>query len=226
MNIYLDIETIPAQPETETKAEIAKTISAPAQMSKPETIAEWHNGAGKYAGVKDAAIEEQYRKTSFDGAHGEIISLAYGKDDGFRDVFYRSLDGDERGLLTRAFDSISESLGRGNAVFFVGHNIPWDLKFIWQRAVILRVAPPFEIPYWGRHGSNFWDNMQAWAGYNQRVSQENLCKAFGIEGKPDDIDGSKVWDFVKRGDVKRVSEYNLDDIEKVIAIYNRIKFIY
>ena len=225
MNIYLDIETIPAQPEDVTKAEIAKTVSAPAQMSKPETIAEWHSGIGKYAGVKDAAIEDQYRKTSFDGAHGEIISLAYGTDSGKREVFYRNLRDSEADLLKEAFGSISESLGRANSVFFVGHNIPWDLKFIWQRAVILRVAPPFEIPYWGRHGTNFWDNMQAWAGYNGKISQDNLCKAFGIKGKPDDIDGSKVWDFVKRGDVKRVSEYNLDDIWKVIAIYNRIKFI-
>ncbi len=56
MNIYLDIETIPAQPEEKTKAEIAKTIEAPAAMKKAETIADWHNGAGKYAGVKDAAI--------------------------------------------------------------------------------------------------------------------------------------------------------------------------
>ena len=77
MNVFLDIETIPEQPEESVKTEIAKTIEAPAQMKKAETIAEWHNGAGKYAGVKDAAIEKAYRDTSFDGAKGEICTMSW-----------------------------------------------------------------------------------------------------------------------------------------------------
>ena len=44
-NIFIDIETIPEQPEEAVKARIAETIKAPATMKKAETIAEWHNGA-------------------------------------------------------------------------------------------------------------------------------------------------------------------------------------
>ena len=92
MNLFIDIETIPQQPEAEAKTEIAKNIQAPAQMSKAETIAAWHAGEGSYAGVKDALIEETYRKTSFDGAKGEIISIAFAVDDFIlqfgKEVFY------------------------------------------------------------------------------------------------------------------------------------------
>lgn len=50
MNTFIDIETIPQQPEAKTKAVIAENIKAPAQMKKPETISAWHNGEGSYAG--------------------------------------------------------------------------------------------------------------------------------------------------------------------------------
>ena len=228
MNIYLDIETIPKQPEEETKAEIAKTIEAPAQMKKPETIAEWHDGKWTYAGVKDAAIEDAYRKTALDGGKGEIISVSFASSLDDVSVGARDLDQSEKELLKDVFDSIVDmSCNHGSkvGVHFVGHNIPWDLKFIWQRAVILGVNPPFKLPFSGRHNSDYYDNMQAWAGYNQRISQSNLSKSLGLPDKPDDIDGSKVWDFVKAGNVERVAEYNKDDVESVINIYNRINFI-
>ena len=67
--------------------------------------------------------------------------------------------------------------------------------------------------------------MQAWAGYKGRISQDNLAKALGIPGKPDDIDGSKVWDFVKAGKVDRVAEYNTYDVATVVEIHRRINFL-
>lgn len=230
MNVFIDIETIPAQPEAETKAEIAKTIEAPAQMKKAETIAEWHNGEGKYAGVKDAAIEEAYRKTALDGAKGEIISVSY--SDG-KDILVTARElGDseynEKQLLKSVFnhiETICDNHGSKVEPYFIGHNISWDLKFLWHRAVILGVKPPFKLPFGGRHKSDYYDNMQAWAGYNQRISQDNLCKALGLDGKRDEVTGSNVWDFVKAGEVEKVAEYNKHDVEDVIKIYNRINFI-
>ena len=73
MNIYIDIETIPTQPETDAKLDIAETIKPPASMTKAETIADWHAGSGKYAGVKDRKIDEAYRKTALDGTRGETL---------------------------------------------------------------------------------------------------------------------------------------------------------
>ena len=220
---FLDIETLPAQPEDEAKAIIAETIKAPATMKKQETIDDWHNGAGKYAGVKDAAIDAEYRKGSFEGAKGQICSIAYAIED--QDVIVDATGtGDDRELLVNFFRSLDLQL-KDRPPFFIGHNIgAFDLKFLFHRAVILGIKPPFELPFSGRHNQHFFDNMQAWAGFGGRISQDNLCKALGIEGKPDDIDGSKVLDVYKAGGIKRIAEYNADDVTKARMIYKRLTF--
>jgi predicted PolB exonuclease-like 3'-5' exonuclease len=223
MDIYLDIETIPAQPEEETKAEIEKSIKAPAAMKKPETIAEWHEGKGKYAGVKDALIEEQYLKTSFNGALGEVISIAYSVE-GSKEIksFSRSLDDQEWVMIDKAIQSLANDL-QGMTPFFIGHNIPFDLKFLFHRCVILGIKP-VRLPFDGCHGSQFYDTMQAWEGFKRMISQDKLCKYLGIEGKPDDIDGSKVWEYAKADRIGEIEAYNRDDVSKVIAIHNRLTF--
>lgn len=224
MNVFFDIETIPAQPEAATIAAIALNIQAPAAMSKPETIDAWHKGEGKYAGEKEALIQETYRKTALDGGKGEIISIAWAIEDGQILCVSRSLGESERDMLAFFFGALRKSLTM-RPPFFVGHNIGgFDLKFLYHRAVILGVNPGFDLGQWGRHGSNFFDTMLAWAGWGNRISLDNLCAALGMPGKPDDIDGSKVWDFVKAGNVARVAEYNRDDVAKIRTIYGRMKF--
>ena len=225
MNTFIDIETIPQQPETESKAVIAESIKAPAKMTKAETIADWHSGAGKYAGAKDALIEKTYRDTSFDGSKGEIISIAWAQDDEDIQSVSRELGESEADMLEKFFATI-RPLGSRRPPFFVGQYIAgFDLKFLFHRAVILGVNPMLDLPFSGRHGLQFYCTQQAWAGFGGRMSQDNLCKAFGIEGKPDDIDGSKVWDFVKAGKINEVEAYNRDDVHKNRIIYNRLNFI-
>ncbi|WP_299077737.1 hypothetical protein [uncultured Paraglaciecola sp.] len=223
MNVYLDIETVPQQPEDEAKAIIEQDVKPPKTMSKPETIQAWMNGDGKYAGEKEKVIEESYRKTSLDGAKGEVISIAFAVNDL---VFSRCRElGEPESDLLNLFADAIQSHTNKRPPYFVGHNIQFDLKFLFHRCVIREIKTGFALPFGGRHGNNFYCTMQAWAGFNGRISQDNLCKALGIEGKPSDIDGSKVWDFVKAGDVKRVNEYNVDDVRKVKAIYDRINSV-
>jgi len=194
----------------------------PAKMSKVETIADWHAGKGKYKGAKDAAIEKAYRDTALDGGKGEIISIAWKVGRQVKSV-YEELGTGDKLMIETAFDCIDRECNK-NPPYFIGHNIPWDLAFLWKRAVILGIKPPFKLPFGGRHKSDFYDNSQAWAGYNKRISQDDLCKVLGIEGKPDDINGSKVWDFVKAGKVERVREYNEYDVSTVETIWKRLNF--
>ena len=215
---------MPELPEDEAKALIAETIKAPSTMKKQETIDDWHSGAGKYAGAKDAAIEAEYRKGSLDGAKGQICSIAYAVEDG--PVMSLSTDsGDDSLIIKRFFSSLPDYL-KDRPPFFIGHYIAgFDLKFIFHRAVILGIQPPFELPFYGRHGQHFYDNMQAWCGFKDRISQDNLCKALGIEGKPSDINGGNVWDHYKAGDIHRIEEYNRLDVEQARKIYNRLNFL-
>ena len=223
MNVFIDIETIPQQSEEVIKSEIAKNLEAPATMSKPETIQEWHSGEGKYAGVKAALIEELYRKTALDGTKGEIISIAFALED--TEVFVHKREGSEKELLTAALANLIGLVG-GKSPWFIGHNIGgFDLKFIYQRCVINGVNPKIDFKQWGRHAAQFYDTMTAWAGYGNRISQDNLCKALNIEGKPSDITGANIWDHYKAGNIQRIAEYNAHDVEAVRKIYNRLNFI-
>lgn len=246
MLIPMDIETIPGQkpelygdylqaafndfkaPSTLTKHQASIDLKLDDKeiklFSKDEVISEW---VEYFKSIKASEIAEQeWRKTSFDGGLGEVISIAArcGKN-----VFcsYRRLDSAEKLLLISFFDWIRDQCefkGHVTTPFFIGHNIPFDLKFLFRRAVILGIDPKFELPFNGMHGRHYFCNSQAWSSRGDRISQNNLAAALGIPLKPDDIDGSKVWDFVKSGDVKRVSEYNLYDVNTVVKIYNRLNF--
>ena len=68
MNLYLDIETIPAQ-DPAIHAMIAERVTAPASYKKPETIAKWE------AEEKPAAVAKAIADTSFDGGLGEVCCI-------------------------------------------------------------------------------------------------------------------------------------------------------
>jgi predicted PolB exonuclease-like 3'-5' exonuclease len=51
-----------------------------------------------------------------------------------------------------------------------------------------------------------------------------MCKALGLDGKPGDIDGSKVWDFVEAGKYEEVMTYNKYDVEQGRKVYKRLTF--
>ena len=221
MNVFTDIESIPEQPEAEAKLLIAENIQPPGTIKKEETKQEWHAGTGKYAGVKESLIEETYRKTSLDGARGQICSVAWAVGDG---EIMCTEESKEALILAELFDRLMAEL-KDRPPYFIGHYISsFDLPFIFKRAVINNIRPPFQL-MGGRHGQEYFDTRLAWAGYKEHISQANLCKALGIEGKPDDIDGSKVWDFYQAGDIARIREYNKDDVDKVRQIFNRINFV-
>jgi len=226
MKIYLDIETIPGQSEG-LKAEIAETITHPGSMKKPETIAKWE------AEQKPRAVEDAWRKTAFKGDQGEIICISWAVEDEKPKVVMRDPGGGERDMLAMFFAQVMEIMhpGRPQPIEWVGHNVrDFDLRFIYHRAVILDERPPFRLPHDARPGSEWvYDTMTAWAGWGGRISLDALCKALDIPTKGteldgEEIDGSKVWDFVQAGRVRDVATYCMADVERVRRVYKRMNF--
>lgn len=234
MNIYLDIETIPGQ-AAGLLEEFEKEVTAPGQYKKPESIAEWLKENAK------AEAEIAWRKTSFDGAlgHVAVIGFAIGENDPV--TLYSSLYGQpdsERELLSGFFgilqDAVSRDLTGGTRSIskpvFIGHNvIDFDLRFLFQRAVMLGVQPPAFVPFHAKPwDGTVFDTMTAWAGVRNRVALDKLCKAFGIDGKGsevgEEIDGSKVWDFVREGRIADVAKYCAGDVERTRHIHKRLTF--
>jgi hypothetical protein len=71
--------------------------------------------------------------------------------------------------------------------------------------------------------------MYAWAGYRDRISLDRLCRALEIPTKGseldgEEIDGAKVWDFVRDGYADKVAIYCQADVERVRSVYQRINF--
>lgn len=241
MNTFIDIETIPGQGTYESfLKDTVENFKAPSGLTKTQACADLglDGDKAKYTSKDDAiamwvakfseekapeVAEHNWRKTALDGTQGEVISVAWAVESDKVLSVYRELDYSEAEFIGDAFDMIEQHL-QGRPPTFIAHNAPFDLKFLFRRAVILGVKPSFRLPFRGRHGSDYFCTSEAWCEYGERISLNNLCKALGIEGKPDDIDGSKVWDFVKAGNVERVAEYNEWDVEQLRKVYNRLNF--
>lgn len=250
-NIYIDIETIPSQQPGALEAfqkEARENFKAPAGLTKGQAakdmgktdaevkfigkddlIAQWEKEmAPKLA---ESVAEENWRKTALDATQGEVFSIAWAVNDAEIKCVSRDLShpDSEKGLLVDFFTTlVSELTDKSNTQrrhMWVGQYVAgFDLKFLFQRCVINGIRPLVSLDFNGRHGSEFFDNQIAWAGFKGRASQDSIARALGLPGKPDDIDGSKVWDFIAAGNAERVIEYNKLDVQDVRAIYRRLNF--
>lgn len=222
---YLDVETIPGQNPT-IIADILANLRPPGSMSKPETIAKWE------AEVKPLQAEEQWRKTSFDGALGELIFIGFARGDDGIQVVERPSPNDEGGLLSEAFEIMEATLHEKEyaQVQVVGHRVAdFDLRFIWQRAVIHGIKPPAWLPFGARSwDASIFDTMTRWAGHGNFVSLDKLCTALGIARKGteigEDIDGSVVWEFWKAGRHDELRTYCSADVSRVREAHKRMTF--
>lgn len=237
MNIFIDIETVPAQDPEAIKMLRAEAdeekllIKAPSNYKDEAKIKEYI--LAKQIEI-DTAFEERYRKTSFDGAFGQIACIGYAIDDEpAQSVWGAMWATDEKHVLSIFFNILNEVYNPNDQMrpTFIGHNlIGFDLRFIHQRSVMLGVKPPSFIPFKAKPwDTTVFDTMTEWAGVGNRVSLAKLCKVFGLDAKGseigEEIDGSKVWDFVKDGRIADVAEYCEGDVERTRQVYKRLNFI-
>lgn len=233
--LYLDIETIP-DVRPGAKEKFAATIMPPANMTKAETIAAWE------ATKRPAAIEAAWRKTSLNGTAGKIATIAWAFDDGPVHSAHSDDWGSESGeadTLREFFASVEAqnamNWSRGNSLRpqLIGHNIlNFDLRFLFQRCVVLRVPAPLWLPRNARPWDDFvFDTMTEWAGHRDYVRMDVICEALGLPVKgsefanpEDEIDGAGVWDAVRDGRIADVARYCAADVERTRAMHKRMIF--
>jgi len=230
MNIYFDIETVPAQSPAAIellKKDIETEISAiksPGNYKDEAKIAE-------YIKIKTdeitAAADEKYRKTSFDGGMGQICAISFAVDDMHPYNIYQEDWTKESEIIHEFYGYLDDYYNPSTdpRPVFIGHNVVgFDLRFLFQRSVMLGIKPPLFVPFQAKPwDQSVFDTMVAWAGVGNRVSMDKLCKIFGIESKGE-LDGSKVWDYVQAGKIEEVAEYCGKDVERTRAIYKRLTF--
>jgi len=232
MNIFIDIETIPAQDQFSINlflADIEKqklAIKAPINYKDQDKIDAYIQAEKDKL---DADLDAIYRKTSFDGGLGQICCIGYAIDD----KPPTSISGiTEADILYWFYQEIGIKYNPSShqRPKFIGHNIVnFDLRFMYQRSIINGIKPPpimpFNVKPWDEA---IFDTMTAWAGHGNRVSLDKLCKIFGLAEKGNEIgeamDGSKVWNFYQAGRIKDIATYCEGDVERTRNVYKRMTF--
>ena len=223
MFVYIDIETIPSQ-RNESKERAASKVAPPANITKAETLAKWE------AEKRPSLEEAEWRKTSLNGGWGELCCVCWAVEDGPVEEAVRPTAGDsEAALLATLFDGLQDAQKayRGAPVMWVGHNITgFDLRFLWQRAVVLGVSPgriklhKDAAPWSGR----VIDTMHEWGGRRDFVKLTELCEVLRIDvGHEDTIDGSQVWDRYQAGDFETILTHCRADVARVREVHKRIQ---
>lgn len=238
MNIYFDIETIPCQDaillevmRNDMKAELTEALDAvraPGNYKDEVKIAEYVDKMrADLLATHEAKVADAILKTSFDGGLGQICVIGVAVDGGDADSFTANdlSPKSEFEVLEGFFAHLNDVRKTGDQVCFVGHNlIEFDIRFVWQRAMIHGIRPPHFFPRdpkpWA---DSVFDTMQAWSGLKRGGSMDKLCRIFGIPGKGD-MDGSKVWPMVQAGRIEHVADYCRGDVDRTRALHKRMTF--
>lgn len=220
IDIFLDIETIPNQ-SPEYRAKVRQAIKAPAQYKKQDSIDAW------MAENAESATDEAIAKTSFDPSAGHICCIGWAVGDAPSQYYDMQRVEDEATMLDGFFYNVREASGV-HMVRWIGHYISgFDLRFLINRAIVLGVKLPSsmilprDIKPWS---DQVFDTMTAWAGNKDRISQDNLAQALGLEGKGD-FDGSMVAKAWADGQHSKIAEYCRNDVETVRSIYRRFEAV-
>jgi 3'-5' exonuclease len=195
--LFLDIETIPAH---EDNHEVLREI-----YKKKKSIFE-----------KD--FERYLLQTSFDGGFGRIAYISYAINDGT----VKTLSGEEWKIL-QDFWEIAKGID-----LFVGFNvIDFDLRFIFQRSVVLGVKPTIELSFARYRNNPIYDVMHEWKKWNMSssISLDTLAKILNFPtSKGGAIEGKDVAKAFADGRIKEICEYCEKDVELTRKIYKKMTF--
>ena len=205
-------------------------------LTKDQVIELWVENFKSRAGDERIAKAEEegdknWRLTALDGARGELAVIGFAFDREEPQAFTRNgpTAADEIALIQGFFDMLRQRLGTDGGTVttprMINHNIKgFDLPFVWKRAVIRNIVPPFNLQF-KRFDDNIYCTMETWAGFGNRIKLEKLCNALGIESpKQNGLDGSKVWDFVSSGRIGEVADYCKEDVFATCNCYYRMTF--
>ncbi|MBI4097912.1 MAG: ribonuclease H-like domain-containing protein [Candidatus Levybacteria bacterium] len=199
MKMFLDIETIPVEKE------------------KHDLLKQVYNRK-KDKGKTQKTYEEFLAGTGLDGAFGRICCISYAIDEGKP----QTLSGDEKEILRKFWEAAK------NVTLFVGFNVlGFDLRFIYQRSVILGIKPSRDISFARFRSDPVYDVMQEWSKWDTRngISLDTLSKVLGIPtSKGGSVEGKNVAKAYEEGRLKEICEYCEKDVEVTRQIYKKLTF--
>ena len=230
INIYLDAETIPPIMNDKQLDDFKNNLKVPGNIKKESTIIQW----------REDNWLEKYKKLSIDTNRANILTLGFSlnkkkpivflndefKHDELLNAFYDKikeeaiLQGKEQGIEITEEDLDSDDFMSFVNINWYGFNIRhFDLDLLWKHAVKCRNKKIAKLIPRKKYDSSVKDILEVFTTKpNEFISQDEVCDILGIQGKPDDINGSKVYDYYMDGRLEEIAEYNYFDVEKVIEL--------
>lgn len=99
----------------------------------------------------------------------------------------------------------------------------FDLPVLRYRALVNRVPAVglYIRPYFNRYTDDAVDLCDVLGSFqsNAKVKLDELAKAMGFGGKPDDVDGSKVEEMVANGRIAEVASYCEGDVANTYRVW-------
>lgn len=124
--------------------------------------------------------------------------------------------------LISAFASHVDSL-RPTLVTFNGNG--FDMPVLRYRAMVNGIPAPglTSRPYFKRYDQAHVDLCDELASFqsNAKTTLDDLCKMMGLPGKPQGIDGSKVWEHVRAGRIQECANYGETDVVNTYRVWLR-----
>lgn len=216
--LYLDIETIGA-PSPEQIIGITESVKPPGNYKTAETLSKWE------AETKPSLITEAISKTALSGLAGQIICIGFAWND---EPPVALINGDEKALITAAFESIEAARPSSFRPCIVGHNVAnFDIRFVGQRCAVLEIRMPSWFP---RPDVKVWDNyvndtMVMWGGVRDYTGLDAICLAMGLPGKGN-IDGSDIGRLWQEGRHDEIVAYCQGDVMRTRSVHKRLRLAF
>lgn len=223
MLLFLDTETVPSTDDFsfEYKEPIPSFGMVPehGSLKDPLKIQEYkqkklESMLDDYEKSKQKAkddAEKAWRSEALESFKGKIIVICYAKGDG--EVIKLDSSKGEKEMLIEFYNDIKQY----KVVQFVGHNLTFDLTFLFHRCLYFKLFDLANIIRVDKGYSakrDFCTMEMAFGGlvWKGKISLHNLCKLLGVPTSKDDIKGSEVLDAYLRGEIERIKAYCARDV--------------
>ena len=231
--VYIDIETLPGDnaPDLQELNAIDYIVSQgahPKNLKDQTKIDLWYVNKQEQLSQKhvddllaqEAKQKEDHAKQALHSMKGTIFCVSLAIENGPVETF----TGNESIILEEILTCLEGFKNNAYTSFcFVGHNVYFDLGFLFHKAIKLKSPLRHVLPR-SKDRNLIIDTNKEWnlGQYGKYTKLADIAAFLGIEQK-DEIDGSQVWDAYKRGNLDQIIQHCESDVEVVREIYKLIK---
>jgi len=209
VKLFFDIETIPAE---EKYKDLVVELGLQKENRKNKT---------KIKRLSKFKKQALYEQSAISGDFGRILCIGYALDEGEISI----ISGEEDEILKSWWEIANK------ADLFIGHNImDFDLRFIFKRSIVHSIKPSakhLNLSFARYKNFPIYDTMREWGKWNPEslIKLDTLAKILNLESsKTTGIDGSRVFEFYRKGKLHQIYEYCKRDVKLTREVYHRMAF--